>query len=82
MRRLARGDNITQAHRSHFYQFATARGLSVDAVIGRVVVVNVVLAALAAVSIQQESFAVDVAVLALGSAVVAALLAAMSRGKR
>ena len=82
MRRLARGENITQAHRSHFYQLATAHGLSVDAVIGRVLVVNVVLAALAAVSIRQESLAVDVAVLALGSAVVAALLAAMSRGKR
>jgi UDP-N-acetylmuramyl pentapeptide phosphotransferase/UDP-N-acetylglucosamine-1-phosphate transferase len=82
VRRLARGENITQAHRSHFYQLATARGLSVSAVIGRVFAANLMLAGLATVSIWQQSLAIDVAALALGSAIVAALLAAMSRGKR
>jgi len=82
MRRLKRGENITQAHRSHFYQLATARGLSVMAVVSLVFAVNVALAVLAAVSIWQGSLAVDIAALVLGGAVVATLLAAMARGRR
>jgi UDP-N-acetylmuramyl pentapeptide phosphotransferase/UDP-N-acetylglucosamine-1-phosphate transferase len=82
MRRIARGENITQAHRGHFYQLATARGLSVMAVVARVFAVNVVLAVLAAVSIWQASLVVDIAALVLGGAAVAALLGAMARGKR
>jgi UDP-N-acetylmuramyl pentapeptide phosphotransferase/UDP-N-acetylglucosamine-1-phosphate transferase len=82
VRRIARGQNITQAHRSHFYQLATARGLSVMAVVSRVFAVNGVLAMLAAVSIWQDSPAVGIAAIALGGAAVAALLAAMARGAR
>jgi UDP-N-acetylmuramyl pentapeptide phosphotransferase/UDP-N-acetylglucosamine-1-phosphate transferase len=82
MRRIARGENITHAHRSHFYQLATARGLSVMAVVSRVFAVNFVLAMLAAVSIWQGSLAIDIAALVLGGAVVAALLAVMARGRR
>jgi hypothetical protein len=82
MRRIARGENITQAHRSHFYQLATARGLSVMAVVSRVFAVNVVLAVLASISIWQGSVMVDIAALVLGGAVVAILLAVMARGRR
>jgi UDP-N-acetylmuramyl pentapeptide phosphotransferase/UDP-N-acetylglucosamine-1-phosphate transferase len=81
MRRIARGENITQAHRSHFYQLATARGLSVLAVVGRVFAVNAALAMLAAISIWQGSPVIDIAALALGGAVVAMLLAVMARGR-
>jgi UDP-N-acetylmuramyl pentapeptide phosphotransferase/UDP-N-acetylglucosamine-1-phosphate transferase len=80
MRRIARGENITQAHRSHFYQLATARGFSVLAVVGRVAAVNAALAMLAAISIWQGSLAIDIAALGLGGAAVATLLAVMSRG--
>jgi UDP-N-acetylmuramyl pentapeptide phosphotransferase/UDP-N-acetylglucosamine-1-phosphate transferase len=80
MRRIARGENITQAHRSHFYQLATARGFSVLAVVGRVSAVNAALAMLAAISIWQGSLAIDIAALVLGGAAVATLLAVMSRG--
>jgi UDP-N-acetylmuramyl pentapeptide phosphotransferase/UDP-N-acetylglucosamine-1-phosphate transferase len=82
MRRIARGENITQAHRSHFYQLATARGLSVMAVVSQVFAGNVALALLAAVSMWQDSLVVDIAALVVGGGVVAALLVVMSRGRR
>jgi hypothetical protein len=82
MRRIVRGENITQAHRSHFYQLATARGLSVMTVVSRVFAANVVLAMLAAVSIWQDSVVVDIAALVLGCTLVAILLAMMVRGRR
>ena len=65
LRRCARGERITQAHRSHFYQRATARGFSVPAVVRMVFATNVVLAALAALSIWAASVAVDIALLDL-----------------
>ena len=43
LRRMARGEPITQAHRSHFYQLATTRGYSVMGVVRRVFAANVVL---------------------------------------
>ena len=36
VRRMARGERITEAHRSHFYQIATTRGFSVMDVVKRV----------------------------------------------
>jgi UDP-N-acetylmuramyl pentapeptide phosphotransferase/UDP-N-acetylglucosamine-1-phosphate transferase len=81
-RRLARGERITQAHRSHFYQLAVARGLAVMAVVRAVFAVNLVLAALAAATVAAASVAVDLAALAVGIVVVAVLLVALSRGKR
>jgi UDP-N-acetylmuramyl pentapeptide phosphotransferase/UDP-N-acetylglucosamine-1-phosphate transferase len=82
MRRIARGENITQAHRSHFYQLATARGLSVTAVVSRVFAGNVALALLAAVSMWRGSLVTDIAALVLGGGVVTALLVVMARGRR
>jgi UDP-N-acetylmuramyl pentapeptide phosphotransferase/UDP-N-acetylglucosamine-1-phosphate transferase len=82
LRRLARGERITEAHRSHFYQLAVIRGLPVLTVVQWVCAVNVVLAALAALSIWLSSAWFDLAALAGGSALVAALLMMMERGKR
>jgi UDP-N-acetylmuramyl pentapeptide phosphotransferase/UDP-N-acetylglucosamine-1-phosphate transferase len=81
LRRLVQGERITQAHRSHFYQLATARGYSVMAVVALVFAVNVALAALAAASIRASSPAFDAAALLAGAAVVAALLVMMWRGR-
>jgi UDP-N-acetylmuramyl pentapeptide phosphotransferase/UDP-N-acetylglucosamine-1-phosphate transferase len=64
--RLKRGERVTQAHRAHFYQRATAFGLSVMAVNARVAGVNVVLIGLALVSVWMHSTAVDLALLAAG----------------
>ena len=51
LRRLLNGEQVTQAHRSHFYQRAIDRGLSVHVIVGRVFAINVVLVALALVTL-------------------------------
>jgi UDP-N-acetylmuramyl pentapeptide phosphotransferase/UDP-N-acetylglucosamine-1-phosphate transferase len=81
LRRLARGERITEAHRTHFYQLAVVRGFSVMTVVQSVFAVNVVLALLAALSIHMSSTLFDLIALAAGGALVAALLRVMSRGK-
>ena len=81
LRRLARGERITEAHRSHFYQLAVIRGLSVMRVVQSVFAVNAALAMLAGLSVLMSSTAFDLVALAAGSALVAALLLVMSRGK-
>jgi UDP-N-acetylmuramyl pentapeptide phosphotransferase/UDP-N-acetylglucosamine-1-phosphate transferase len=80
--RLARGERVTQAHRSHFYQIATSRSFSVIAVVRLVFAVNLALAMLAALSITASSGVFDVGALLLGGMIVAALLVAMRRGRR
>ena len=81
-RRLARGENVLQAHRSHFYQRATDLGFSVGQVVARVFAVNLVLAALAIVSVSDSSSWSPIIALGLGIAIVAALLTHLARGKR
>jgi UDP-N-acetylmuramyl pentapeptide phosphotransferase/UDP-N-acetylglucosamine-1-phosphate transferase len=81
-RRIVDGERFWQAHRSHFYQRATDNGFSVLAVVARVVLVNLALAALALVSVAAHSAAVSLIALAAGFAIVAWLLLAFSRAKR
>jgi UDP-N-acetylmuramyl pentapeptide phosphotransferase/UDP-N-acetylglucosamine-1-phosphate transferase len=82
LRRLVRGERITEAHRSHFYQLAVIRGLPVLTVVQWVCAVNVALAVLAALSIWLSSAWFDLAALVGGGALVAALLTVMERGQR
>jgi UDP-N-acetylmuramyl pentapeptide phosphotransferase/UDP-N-acetylglucosamine-1-phosphate transferase len=82
LRRAARGERLTEAHRSHFYQLAVIRGMPVLTVVQRVCAVNVALAVLAALSIFTSSAWFDLAALAGGGALVAALLVTLERGKR
>ncbi len=51
LRRLLRREKIWQAHRSHFYQIATTRGLSTAQVIARVTACNLALCGLALFSV-------------------------------
>jgi UDP-N-acetylmuramyl pentapeptide phosphotransferase/UDP-N-acetylglucosamine-1-phosphate transferase len=81
-RRLAKGENVLQAHRSHFYQRATDLGFSVGEVVARVFAVNLVLAALAIVSVSASSSWSPIIALGLGIAIVATLLIHLARGKR
>jgi UDP-N-acetylmuramyl pentapeptide phosphotransferase/UDP-N-acetylglucosamine-1-phosphate transferase len=74
IRRLARGEKVWQAHRSHFYQRATDHGLSVRAVVGRVFVLNLALAALAASSFLWRTPEAQVALLIMGLAAVGLVL--------
>ena len=71
--RFARGEPITQAHRNHFYQRATG-GFGVYQIVGIVFALNVVLVALAAVSIWSAATVHQIAVLAIGGALVGAVL--------
>jgi UDP-N-acetylmuramyl pentapeptide phosphotransferase/UDP-N-acetylglucosamine-1-phosphate transferase len=82
VQRAAKGERVTQAHRSHFYQIATERGLTVPAIITRVAVVNAALVILAVISVRVKSLSVDIAAMAIGCALVASLLISLSRGKR
>jgi UDP-N-acetylmuramyl pentapeptide phosphotransferase/UDP-N-acetylglucosamine-1-phosphate transferase len=71
LRRLIAREPFWIAHRSHFYQRATDNGFGVMQVVGEVFVLNIVLAALAAISIKAQSPAADAALIAAGAAAVA-----------
>jgi UDP-N-acetylmuramyl pentapeptide phosphotransferase/UDP-N-acetylglucosamine-1-phosphate transferase len=82
VRRALNGEEVWRAHRTHFYQRATDRGLSVYEVVARVFAVNLVLAVLALATVLAPSYPTDITALAAGSAVVAGLLLTLSRGRR
>lgn len=78
-RRLMKGEPVWLAHRSHFYQQATNNGFSVTQVVGEVFILNVVLAAFAAVTIWLKSPYVQGMALVLGLSAVALVLSRFSR---
>lgn len=78
MRRMTAGQPITKAHRDHFYQRATA-AFSVLGVVGRVFATNVVLVALALVSVVGGSRLIDAGAVLVGSTMVGLLLFRFSR---
>lgn len=82
LRRLANGEKVWQAHRSHFYQRATDRGLTVIQVVRRVFIVNLLLAALALATVVQPSAELDIGALIAGAILVAWLLMSFRRGRR
>ena len=47
IRRFINGESVMQAHRSHFYQRALDNGFSVYQIVGRVFILNLILAGLA-----------------------------------
>ena len=55
LRRLAAGERLSQAHRTHFYQRARDNGLSTLQIVGRVFAINLALVALAALSVVATS---------------------------
>jgi UDP-N-acetylmuramyl pentapeptide phosphotransferase/UDP-N-acetylglucosamine-1-phosphate transferase len=81
-RRIVRREKFWQAHRTHFYQIATARGFSVREVIARVLFVNFALVALALISVVEPDPLVDIPLVLLGAAFVGWLLVTFARGKR
>jgi UDP-N-acetylmuramyl pentapeptide phosphotransferase/UDP-N-acetylglucosamine-1-phosphate transferase len=80
-RRLMNGEQVWQAHRSHFYQRATDHGFTVIEVVERVFFVNLALAALAFVTVLLPGQLTDIAALIAGAALVAWLLFAFARGR-
>ena len=75
LRRMVRREPFWAAHRTHYYQRATDNGLAVTQVVGRVFVLNCVLAALAIASVALDSPAVSGLTLIAGAAAVAFVLA-------
>jgi UDP-N-acetylmuramyl pentapeptide phosphotransferase/UDP-N-acetylglucosamine-1-phosphate transferase len=80
-RRISRGETIWQAHRTHFYQRATDRGLTVPNIVARVFGVNLMLAGLAFITVAAQNITVSLAMLGAGTAIVLWLLAALASGK-
>jgi UDP-N-acetylmuramyl pentapeptide phosphotransferase/UDP-N-acetylglucosamine-1-phosphate transferase len=79
LRRLARGEKVWEAHRSHFYQQATTNGFSALAVSAHVFVLNLALAGLAAATLVWPSAPVQIGALVIGLALVTSLLRHFSR---
>lgn len=82
LRRLMMGEAVWVAHRSHFYQQATDNGFSVIQVVREVFVLNIVLAALAALTIWMKSPAAQGIMLLLGTGAVAIVLYRFSHRRK
>lgn len=82
LRRLLRGERVWEAHRSHFYQQATANGFSVMAVVGQVFLLNLVLAGLAAVALAVPGLPTQFACVALAVMLTGLLLRRFATGPR
>jgi UDP-N-acetylmuramyl pentapeptide phosphotransferase/UDP-N-acetylglucosamine-1-phosphate transferase len=74
LRRLARGERVWEAHRSHFYQQATANGFSALAVSAHVFGLNLALAALAAMTLIWPAPAMSLAAVLVGIGLVGVML--------
>jgi UDP-N-acetylmuramyl pentapeptide phosphotransferase/UDP-N-acetylglucosamine-1-phosphate transferase len=82
IRRLLSGERVWQAHRTHFYQLATARGFSVTDVVARVFLVNVCLGVLAVITVIVPGKLSELGALLGGALLVAWLLVAFARGSK
>jgi UDP-N-acetylmuramyl pentapeptide phosphotransferase/UDP-N-acetylglucosamine-1-phosphate transferase len=80
--RLAKGEQIMQAHRSHFYQRATNGGFSVYSIVGQVFLLNCALVALAVVAVLMPALLVQAAASATGCILVGLLLRQFAHGRR
>ncbi len=74
LRRLANGEPVLQAHRSHFYQRAMDGNFSVYQIVGRVFLLNVALVGLATATLLTPSYLLHAAALLAGCVLVALLL--------
>jgi UDP-N-acetylmuramyl pentapeptide phosphotransferase/UDP-N-acetylglucosamine-1-phosphate transferase len=74
LRRLANGEPVMQAHRSHFYQRAMDGGFDVYQIVGRVFLLNVALVGLAATTLLTPSYLFHAGALLAGCVLVTLLL--------
>jgi UDP-N-acetylmuramyl pentapeptide phosphotransferase/UDP-N-acetylglucosamine-1-phosphate transferase len=81
LRRLAAGEPVWQAHRSHFYQRALDGGFTVSEIVGRVFMVNLALVALAVMTVVDQSGYISLAALTIAAVLVGWLLAVFAQGK-
>lgn len=81
LRRLIAGERISSAHRSHFYQRAVAKGLTVPQVTARIFVLGLLLASLAIGAVLADSLAVDLMALGLGVLATGLTLFVLGKGR-
>ena len=79
-RRALRGERLSEAHRSHFYQRAASGGWTVPAIDGHVFGLNVALAAFAGLTLAVPDPAVQAGALAAGAVLVGWTLRRFARG--
>jgi UDP-N-acetylmuramyl pentapeptide phosphotransferase/UDP-N-acetylglucosamine-1-phosphate transferase len=82
LRRLSRGEQITQAHRSHFYQRSLGSGYTVYQIVGRVFALNIALIALAALTLINPTYSAQAGSLIAGGILVGILLWDFGRASR
>ena len=80
-RRMAEGEQIFSAHRTHFYQQAVTQGLTVPQVTTRIFLLQVLLALLAIATVVANSLAVDAVCLGLGLMATGLMLHALAKGR-
>ncbi len=80
-RRIAAGEQIASAHRTHFYQRAIGQGLSVRQVTARVFLLGLLLAGLAIVTVLARSLAVVLLCVGLGALATGLTLFALAKGR-
>jgi hypothetical protein len=81
-RRLARGEAVWKAHRSHYYQRATDNGFTVLRVVGEIFVLNLGLAMLGIASTMTPSVTIKVLLLVVGGIATASVMYRFSRPRR
>jgi len=81
LRRLAAGERVLSAHRSHFYQRAVAAGLSVPQVTTRIFLLGLVLAGMAIAAVVAKSLAADLVLVGLGVLATGLTLSALAKGR-
>ncbi len=69
-RRALKGERLTQAHRSHFYQRALDGGVGVMAIVSRVFWLNIALALLAAATLVSTQLMLHIGAVVIGGALV------------
>jgi UDP-N-acetylmuramyl pentapeptide phosphotransferase/UDP-N-acetylglucosamine-1-phosphate transferase len=79
-RRIVDREPILSAHRTHYYQRATAQGLAVPQVTRRIFLLGLFLAGLAVASAVADSLRVDLICLALGALLTGLVLRGLARG--
>lgn len=79
LRRLIAGDKIWIAHRTHFYQRATANGFTVRGVVGTVFALNLGLVGLALASTAVSSFAARIGLFIIGALAVISVMSWFAR---
>ena len=80
IRRIVAGEPILSAHRTHYYQRATAQGLSVPHVTRRIFLLGLLLAGLAVASAVADLLQVDLICLGLGAMFTGLVLNGLARG--